>query len=369
MAKPGQPDYILLGIVAFLIIFGILILTSASVILSKEKFDNTYYFLNHQLILGLIPGLILGYLASRVSLDFLKKKAPLLLFLNLIFALMVFLPGLGVKISGGTRWIDLKLFSFQPSEFLKLTFIFYLAAWLASRIQDVKLAKKMNNFSQTFIGFIVIIGVISVFLVLQPDISTLMIIISSALLMYFLAGVPWRYLFSIIFIIIGGLFLVIKTAPYRLNRIMVFFDPKIDPLGIGYQVKQALIAVGSGGLTGLGLGMSLQKFGFLPQTISDSIFAVFAEEMGFIGAFILILLFLLFLRQGFKIAKDSHDKFSQLAASGITFWIVIQAFMNIGSMIGIVPLAGVPLPFISYGGSALVSELIGVGILINISKK
>ena len=159
-----------------------------------------------------------------------------------------------------------------------------------------------------------------------------------------------------------------KIAPYRAARLLVFLNPETDPMGMGYQLKQALIAVGSGGIFGLGLGMSVQKFGFLPQSMADSIFAIFSEETGFIGSLILIFLFLIFFWRGFKIAKKSMDQFSKLAALGISCWIILQALINIGSMIGIIPLTGVPLPFLSYGGSALVTELIGVGILLNISK-
>ncbi len=159
-----------------------------------------------------------------------------------------------------------------------------------------------------------------------------------------------------------------QLAPYRVNRLLVFFNPGIDPMGIGYQLKQSLIAVGSGGITGVGLGMSIQKLGFLPQPISDSIFAVFSEEAGFVGSLFLIFLFLIFLWRGLKIAKETGNRFCQLTALGITSWIVIQAFVNIGAMIGILPLTGIPLPFIGYGGSALVTTLIGAGILLNISK-
>jgi len=164
------------------------------------------------------------------------------------------------------------------------------------------------------------------------------------------------------------LFSLIKLAPYRAARLLVFLKPETDPMGMGYQIKQALIAIGSGGIFGLGLGTSGQRLGFLPQSMADSIFAIMAEETGFVGGLILIALFLVFLWRGFKIGKSSQNKFSQLLAVGISSWIVIQAFINIGSMVGILPLTGIPLPFISYGGSALVSELIGVGILLNISK-
>ena len=165
-----------------------------------------------------------------------------------------------------------------------------------------------------------------------------------------------------------GFLLIIKIAPYRILRILVFLNPEIDPMGVGYQIKQALITIGSGKISGVGLGLSEQKFGFLPQSISDSIFAIFAEETGFLGSAILIILFLAFFWRGFKIASRQREKFPKFIAFGITFWITLQAFINIGAMIGLVPLTGIPLPFMSYGGSALISELIGLGILLNISK-
>ncbi len=363
-----RPDYILLGVVAFLIIFGILILASISASFSFKKFGDTYLLLRHQILWGLIPGLILGFLAYRINLSLIKKWAPLLLLGNLVLLIMVFLPVIGSKLEGASRWINLGFISFQPSEFLKLTFILYLAAWLATRTEKVVSLKNPKEFSQTLIAFWLAVGLIGLLLILQPDISTLGVIIFIAALMYFLAKTPLLHTILTILIGTGGLFALIKLAPYRLNRFLVFLNPEIDPMGIGYQAKQALITVGSGGITGAGLGANIQKpLWFLPQSISDSIFAVFSEETGFIGGFFLISLFLIFLWRGFKIAKENQDRFFQLAALGITSWIIVQSFVNIGAMIGVLPLTGIPLPFISYGGSALIAELIGVGILLNIS--
>ncbi len=363
-----HPDYILVGVSIILIVLGILVLASVSAPLSQEKFGTTYYFLNHQLLFGLLPGLILASLAFRIRLDFFKKWAPILLLINLILLVMVFLPNIGLGAGGATRWISIGPISFQPSEFLKLTFVLYLAAWLANRTEKTILQKERKVFGQTFIALLIMISIISLLLVFQPDISTLGIIFLVAVLMYFMSNAPLWYSILIILIGAGGLFSLIKLAPYRAARFLVFLKPETDPMGIGYQIKQALIAIGSGGTFGLGLGMSAQRLGFLPQSIADSIFAIMAEETGFIGSSILIALFLVFLWRGFKIGKSSQNKFSQLAASGISSWIVVQAFVNIGSMIGVLPLTGIPLPFISYGGSALVAELIGLGILLNISK-
>ncbi len=363
-----QPDYILLGVVAFLIVFGILILASISASFSFKKFADSYFLLRHQILWGLIPGLIFGFLAYRINLSLIKKWAPFLLLGNLVLLITVFLPVIGSRLEGASRWINLGFVSFQPSEFLKLTFILYLAVWLAARTEKVVPSKSPREFSQTLIAFWLVIAVIGLLLILQPDISTLGVIIFIAALMYFLASTPLRHTILTILIGTGGLFALIKLAPYRLNRFLVFLNPEIDPMGIGYQAKQALIAVGSGGIAGVGLGMSIQKLGFLPQSVSDSIFAVFSEETGFIGSSFLIFFFLIFLWRGFKIAKETQDRFSQLAALGITSWIIVQSFVNIGAMIGVLPLTGIPLPFISYGGSALIAELIGLGILLNISR-
>ncbi|MDI6591420.1 MAG: FtsW/RodA/SpoVE family cell cycle protein [Patescibacteria group bacterium] len=365
----SHPDYILIGVTGVLLILGILILSSVSAPLSLERFGTTYYYLNHQLLFGLIPGIILAFLVFRIPLELLKKWVPIFLFVNLILLGMVFLPKIGAIFGGAARWISVGAFSFQPAEFLKLTFILYLASWLTTRTKLCSKFERKEEFSQTLIAFLIVIGLISLFLIFQPDISTLGVIVLVAAFLYFSAGTPlWH---SILIILVGGgsLFALIKLAPYRLSRLLVFFKPEIDPMGIGYQIKQALIGVGSGGILGLGLGrISGQKFGFLPGSISDSIFVILAEETGFVGSLILILLFLIFLWRGFKIGKSSKDKFFQLAALGISSWITLQAFINIGSMIGILPLTGIPLPFISYGGSALIAELIGVGILLNISK-
>jgi len=352
-----KPDSILLGISAALLFVGILILTSVSSSFSLDKFGTTFYFLNHQILLGLIPGLIAGTIAFFIPLDLFRKFSLPLLLINMVLLVMVFLPVIGSAGQSAYRWIYLGPLSFQPSELLKLTLILYIAAWLASK-KD-----------QTLLPFVTIMGVIGLFLILQPDISTLGIIGITTVIMYFMARTPvWHTLLMIA----GGfaaLVALIQIAPYRASRLAVFLDPSLDPLGKGYQVKQALIGIGSGGLTGVGLGLSFQKFGILPEPVSDSIFAVFSEEVGFIGAFLLVALFLAFAWRALVIARRTENLFARLTATGITIWITVQAFVNMGAMLGILPLTGIPLPFISYGGSALATELLAVGILLNISKK
>jgi len=397
-----RPDLFLLVTITLLIILGVMILASVSAPFSQQKADNPYYFLKHQALFGLIPGIILAILAFKINLAILKKWAPFLLLANLILLLMVFLPKIGTETLGAARWLRLGPISFQPSEFLKLTFILYLASFLAAKTphQNPRTRTKFGaglvqnrseasgsglrfgtgqasheqrqfwtGISQTFLAFLVIIGAISLLLILQPDVSTLGIILLTAVLMYFLAKTPLWHNVLVFLIGTGGLIFLIKFAAYRFTRIAVFLNPELDLMGKGYQIKQALIAIGSGGIFGQGLGMSAQKFlGALPQMMSDSIFAIFAEETGLIGTSILIVLFLLFLWANFRIAKKTQDRFSQLAVLGITCWICLQAFINISSITKLLPLAGIPLPFISYGGSALATELAAMGILLNISK-
>ena len=358
-----KPDYVLIGSVVILILLGVVILTSVSAALSQEKFNSPTFYLFHHLIFGLIPGVLLGFVAFKIPLARFKKWSPILLLINLFLLVLVFIPKIGMTLGGARSWVNLGITSFQPSELLKLTFILYLASWLSAKTEKVK-----KNFSTTLIAFFAVIGLISALLFLQPDVGTLGIIVITGFLMYFLAGTPWKHALLIIFAVIALLALSFNFAPYRLDRLLVLINPSIDPMGISYQIKQALIAIGSGGIFGRTPGMGIQMFGFLPQPMADSIFACFAEEWGLIGSLSLIFLFLIFIWRGFAIAKNTPDKFCQLTALGLSVWIALQAFVNIGSMVGILPLTGIPLPFISYGGSALVAELIGLGILLNISK-
>ncbi len=384
-----KPDYTLIGTVSLLSIIGILVLASVSFIPAQEESGNVFYFLNHQILFGFLPGIIAAIFFFKIKPSLLRKMVMPLLVLNLIFLTMVFFPKIGSRDWGAARWVSFGFFSFQPSEFLKVTFILYLASWLEKRNNILKskplkgkklkkssFKKKIEGFiksnkesKQTFLAFILIIAFIGVFLILQPDVSTFGIISLTALLMYFLAGAPVWHVLVCLFTGISGLLCLIKIAPYRMNRFLIFINPDLYPMGIGYHLRQSLIAVGSGGVKGLGLGLSRQRFGFLPETMSDSVFAIFAEEAGFIGSFVLITLFIIFLIKGFEVARNCNDKFLQYTAFGIVSWITIQAFINIGAMISLVPLTGIPLPFISYGGSAIISEFIGLGILLNISKR
>lgn len=371
--KIAKPDKVLFGITVILIVLGIIVLASVSANISLEKTGSSTYFLFHQIRVGILPGIILALIAFLLPLKKLKEWAFGILISSLLFMTFVFVPGVGITLGGANRWVNLRFAIFQPSELLKIATFIYLAAWLSNRFKKEEKKHKINwskelKPSKTLLPFLTILGGIGAFLIIQPDISTLGVIVGISIIMYFLAGGKLFDIFLMVLMGIIGLFALIKIAPYRMNRFLVFLKPELDPMGIGYQMKQALITIGSGGIFGIGLGMSLQKFGLLPQPMADTIFAIYAEETGFLGSVLLISLFILFLWRGFQISRKVKDKFSQLLGFGITSWIVIQASINMGAMMGIFPLTGIPLPFISYGGSHLVAEFIGLGLLLNISK-
>ena len=397
MKKNLSIDYILLTITAVLTLFGILMIATVSSPLSLEKFGNTWHYLFHQIFSGLLPAIFLGILFFKIRLSTLKKYAVVLLLLNLIALILVFVPKIGLSIGGAHRWIALGPISFQPSEFLKISFLLYLAAWFSQKKSKIKLLRSKSESknicsslpfaatrvaedealasspNQTLVAFLIILIILTCLLIKQPDVGTLMVIAITSASIYFITPSSFWHKISIIFAGIGGTILLIIIAPYRMERLMSFLHLEFDPLGQGYQIHQSLISIGSGKIFGIGgpfgLGMSQQKFGFLPHPMSDSIFAIIGEEMGFIGCLVIIALFLTFAWKGLKIAKESPDNFSYLLALGITIWITLQAFLNIGAMTGLLPLTGIPLPFISYGGSHIIVELIGIGILLNISKK
>ncbi|MEK7542175.1 MAG: putative lipid II flippase FtsW [Patescibacteria group bacterium] len=364
MPKRHAPDFILLFICGVLLLTGVLILASVSSSFSLQQTGTSFYYLNHQLLFGFLPGLLLGTVAFFMPLSLFKKWSFVLLLGSMALLALVFVPGIGETIGGAHRWILIGSFSFQPSELLKLTFILYIASWLASRASSAK----KKSFKQTLVPFAGILAIVSMFLILQPNVSTLGVIAITGLIMYFLAGTPLWHTLALMGLGLSALALLVLTASYRLSRFRVLLDSSFDPLGKGYQIKQALIGIGSGGLFGTGLGLSFQKFGMLPEPISDSVFAVFAEETGFTGSVFLILFFCAFAWRVFVIAKRAPDRFASLVAWGIGVWIFLQASINISAMLGLVPITGIPLPFVSYGGSALVTELIALGILLNISK-
>ncbi len=357
-------DRTFLVLLSGLVLFGLAMLASASWPMGFDKFDDGYYFLKHQIIFGLIPGVIGAIVASRIPYALYRQHAFAMLVISIVLLVLVFVPGLSAEFGSAKSWITVAGFSVQPSEIVKLTFLVYLAAWMEKRSKD-----DLHNVNTGLIPFMTVLGIVMGLLILQPDTGSMAIIVAMSLAVYFVAGAPLRYFF-----IFGGLgaglfWLLIKLSPYRAARLMTFLHPELDPQGIGYHINQALLAIGSGGLFGRGYGHSVQKFQYLPEVEGDSIFAVASEELGFVLIVAFLCLYVAFLQRGLTIADRAPDAFGRYLAVGITAWIGIQAFVNIGAMVGVLPITGVPLPFVSYGGTSLAVCLTAAGILMNISKE
>lgn len=357
-----KPDFGLLGLTLALTILGLIILSSATGPLGYARFHDTFYFLKHQLLFGFIPGIAAMIVMMFIPYRFWKKMALPLLIISILLLVIVFIPGLRAEFGTARSWAKIGHWSFQPSEIVKLTFLFYLAAWFESRGEH-----SVRDFKTGLLPFLVIIGTVMALLLAEPDTGSMAIIVAEAFAVYFVAGSSLRHL-VLLGVGSGALVAVLlKLSPYRAARFMTFLYPELDPQGIGYHVNQALLAVGSGGFWGLGLGHSRQKFQYLPEVQGDSIFAVAAEELGFVFTIGFLALFFALIMRGLKIAMKAPDYFGKFVAVGVTVWIATQAVFNIGANIGIMPLTGVPLPFVSYGGTALIATLAGIGVMLNIS--
>lgn len=358
------PDYALIGAFGALVLFGLIILSSAGTAIGIQKFNSSYYFLKHQLLYGFLPGIILLLLFAKINYQIWKRFIIPLLAASIILLIIVFIPGVGAEFGTARSWINIGEFSFQPAELVKLTFLLYLATWLERRG-----AYGVKDFYSGFLPFIFLLGIISALMLLQPDMGTLSIIIFMSTAVFFASGAKMKHVLAMVFAGATAIYLLIVKSPYRAARLTTFLHPELDPQGIGYHINQAFLAIGSGGLWGRGFGLSRQKFQYLPEVTGDSIFAIYAEELGYIMCVLLIALFIFIMYRGLKIAKSAIDPFGRLVAAGIISWITFQAFFNISSMTGILPMTGIPLPFISYGGTALAVGMAAFGILINISKQ
>lgn len=356
-----KPDLALAMAVFLLCFFGLVMIFSASMVTSEERYGTNYYYVTHQVI-SLAVGLVLMAAAYFIDYRSLRKFALILFLVALALLIAVFLPGIGREYGGAHRWLGIGGLIFQPSEFVKLAFIIYLASWLDKR------GEKVGSFITGFVPFAILILILGFLMMGQPDLGTLMVIILTSVIMFFVAGARSCHLALGGIVASAVLLILIKAAPYRLQRLLVFLNPSAEVSTAGYHINQAMIAVGSGGLWGLGFGQSKQKYLYLPQAYSDSIFAIIAEELGYLRSMLIIGVYLFLGVRGFRIARNAPDNFSKFLATGIISWIMVQAFMNISAMLGLIPLTGVPLPFISFGGSALIVNLIAVGILLNISR-
>ena len=334
-------------------ILGLIAVADASAPQALSAFNDKFYFVKQQLAWGAI-GIILLLVVSKIHYSFWEKIALPLFIVSTLGLIAVLIPGVGSEALGARRWIIVGPISIQPSEFVKLALVVYLS----------KLYAKGKSHIAYFLPLVIVLALI----MLQPDLGTALVVGGAAMSQIFTSGINILYFFGAG--LLGGLasLILILTSSYRKARLLTFLSETQDPLGRSYHIRQVLLALGSGGLFGVGLGASRQKYLFLPEAATDSVFAVIAEEVGFFGASVVLVLLGMFIIKALILAKNAPDKFSQLLAVGIASWIGGQGFLNIGSMVALTPLTGVPLPFFSYGGSALTMVLVAAGILLNISK-
>lgn len=356
-------DQVFFWIVVGLVVFGLLMLSSASGPSGYSKFGDAFWFVKHQILYGLLPGSLLLLFFSRLPYRRLRTLALPLLVVSIGLLVLVFIPGLGAAWGTSRSWINVFGFSLQPAEVVKLTFIIYLAAWLEKSGEE-----RARDFSTGLVPFLSVIGLVAALLILQPDMGGMSIIIGTSLMMYFLGGARVSHLVGIGSAGAAALFLLVKAAPYRAVRLTTFLHPELDPKGIGYHINQALLAIGSGGLFGLGFGHSRQKFQYLPEVEGDSIFAIMSEELGFFFMLAFVATLVFFACRGFKIARAAPDRFGELLVGGIVAWLVLQSFVNIAAMLSLMPLTGLTLPFVSYGGTSLMVDLAAIGIVLNVSR-
>lgn len=362
MMKEKKVDKFFLTVFSLLMAIGVAMFVSSSLGILNRSEITFYSVLVSQLVLGFGLGFIGLYFTLKIDYKFWRKYSFWIFLGSILLTAAVFIPNLGWSRLGAERWIDLGFIRFQPVEFLKFGFIIYFAAWLSwakNRVQDFKFG---------FLPLAVLLTIIAFILFNQPDTKSFILIAITGISMLFVSGVSMKYItiLGIGSVVVLG-FLIFFT-PYLQERVKTFIDPSQDPQGSSYQIQQSLIAIGSGGIFGRGYGQSIQKFGYLPEPQGDSIFAVIGEELGFVGSVAVIILYLFFVLRGLRIANNSPDLFSRLLVSGIVILIVAQSFMNIASVTGVFPLTGVPLVFMSHGGTSLMVYLIAMGIVLQISR-
>ncbi|AJY76368.1 stage V sporulation protein E [Paenibacillus beijingensis] len=362
MAKArSAPDVWMIGSVALILVIGLVMVYSASAVLAFHDYGDKFYYVKRQL---LFASLGIGAMIFTMNLDYWiwRKWAGLALLVCFGLLIIVLIPGIGVVRGGARSWLGISSFGIQPSEFMKLAMVLFLAKLLSQNQQQITL------FTKGLLPPLGLMGLAFGLIMMQPDLGTGAVMMGASLLVLFIAGARLKHLASLGLVGVAGLVGLILAAPYRLDRITAFLDPWQDPLGKGYQAIQSLYAIGPGGLVGLGLGMSRQKFNYLPEPQTDFIFSILAEELGFIGGSAIIILFLILVWRGLRTAVYAPDTFGSLLAAGIIGIVGVQVLINIGVVIGLMPVTGITLPLVSYGGSSLTLLLTALGILLNISR-
>jgi cell division protein FtsW len=344
-----------------LVIAGMLAVYSASFAVGYHEFGDTNYFIARQAIFALI-GLAAMVFFMRMDYNRLRRLSLPMLLIALFALLLVLVPGIGVERNGASRWLEIGPVSIQPSEYAKLAVVIYISAWLTSRGPDI------NKFSLGFVPFVLMLGIIGGLIIAEPDMGTTVIVLLTASTLFFVAGAPLSHL--ALLLAVGGFisFMVVQEREYQMDRLMSFVDPEGDPQGNGFQIIHLLIALGSGGPLGLGWAESRQKFFYVPGAHTDGVFAIIGEELGFAGLMVIIGLFAFFVYRGLKITMEARDRFGLLLGIGILSWIAFQSLINMGGITRTIPLTGVPLPFLSYGGSSLIALMAAVGVLLSVSR-
>lgn len=353
-------DKILLIAVLILMVFGLMMIYSASSIWAEYKFQDSFHYVKQQALFMLV-GLVLLHFIRKIDYTVYYQKSNLILGICFILLILVLIPGIGTVRNGSRSWFGIGPFGVQPSEFAKLGLIIFTSKYLANSNKFLKSYKE---------GVFPILAIMILFfglIMLQPDLGTGLVLAMTIVVLLFIAGVNMKFFFGVGILGLLGVIVLIVIAPYRMDRITAFIDPWKDPLGTGFQIIQSLYAVGPGGLLGRGYLKSIQKQFYLPEPQTDFIFSIITEEFGIVGAFIVTFLFAVVLIRGVKIALNAKDSFSKYLAFGMTFQIIFQAIMNLMVVVGLIPVTGVTLPFLSYGGSSLLITLVSVGILLNIS--
>lgn len=360
-ARKAAPDFLLISVLFTLLALGLIMVYSASAVWADYRFDDSFYFAKRQMLFALV-GIIGMFIVMNIDYLTWRKWAKIILIICFILLIAVLIPGIGTVRNGSRSWIGVGAFSIQPSEFMKLAMIIFLAKFLSENQRKITSFKNglLPSLSLVFIAF----GLI----MLQPDLGTGAVLVGTCMLMIFISGARILHFIMLGLLGLAGLAGLILAAPYRMQRIIAFIDPWQDPLGAGFQIIQSLYAIGPGGLFGLGLGQSRQKFFYLPEPQTDFIFAIVAEELGFIGGSFVLVLFALLFWRGLRIALYAPDLYGTFLATGIISMIAIQVIINIGVVIGLLPVTGITLPFFSYGGSSLTLILTAMGVLLNISR-
>ncbi len=343
------------------ICFGIVMIYSASAIYALENWGDSAYYLKRHLLYVLI-GLFFSLVVMSVDYHLFQKISKPLFLFSLFLLVLLWVPGIGRTIGGARRWFRFGIFSFQPSEMTKFALIIYTADFLSRKKTEV------TSFLKGFFPVLCVLGISCCLIIIQPDLGTVLAITMVCFIMLFVGGVKITHIISVILVSLPAVYIIIFSAAYRRNRILAFLNPWNDPQGVGFQIIQSLVALGSGGVIGLGLGQGKQKLLYLPAGYTDFIFSIIGEELGFIGAAGIVILFIAFLIIAAKISLKAKDSFGQFLALGLSSTLMVEAIVNMGVTTSLLPTKGLPLPFISYGGTSLMFNMIYVGLILNIGK-